>query len=66
MPRYTFRLIERDLQRPWIVVGQDEPTVRVEPDVDPLAWARQQWPPPRWSVELGPGELQRWLESKRR
>ena len=66
MPRYTFTVIERDPERPWIVLSQDAPSVTLDEATDPLEWARQEWPPPRWSAELGPGELQRWLESKRR
>jgi hypothetical protein len=54
VPRYTFTLIERDPEKPWVVLGQDAPSVTLDEALDPLDWARQRWPEPRWTVELAP------------
>ena len=58
MPTYSFTLTEYDPERPWIVVARHEHhTVELEEGVAFFAWARDQWPPPRWSIQLDPWQL---------
>jgi hypothetical protein len=58
MPAYSFTLTEHDPERPWIVVGpQEHRTVELNEGVQFFAWARVQWPPPRWSIQLDPWQL---------
>jgi hypothetical protein len=53
--RYT--VIEHDPSRPWIVVGEAQHRVIELPSIDDFgAWARQQWPPDRYTVQLAPGQ----------
>ena len=57
MPRYSFVITEHDTDRPWIVVGQEHRIATLEDGVAFSAWAHEQWPAPRWSVELDPWQL---------
>jgi hypothetical protein len=57
MLAYSFVITEHDAERPWIVVGREHRTVTLEDGVVFSAWAHEQWPAPRWSVELDPGQL---------
>ena len=54
---YTFTITEHDPDRPWIVRGHDRHTVTLEDGVEFFAWAGEQWPAPRWSVQLDPWQL---------
>jgi hypothetical protein len=60
MPEYSFTVTEHDTDRPWIVVGSDHCKVVLEDAASFYEWAHQQWPAPRWTVELDPGQLLRW------
>ena len=57
MRAFTFTIIERDAARPWIVVGQEHRSVELEDGIDFIRWAREQWPEPRWTIELDPWQL---------
>jgi hypothetical protein len=57
MPRFGFTVTEHDAQRPWIVLGQDHCTVTLEDGEMFYEWAAEQFPPPRWSVQLDPFQL---------
>jgi hypothetical protein len=50
-------LIERDPERPWLVLAQEHRTVTLEDGVNFYEWAHTQWPDPRWTVELDPWQL---------
>jgi len=51
------RLTEHDPERPWIVLSQDHRTVTLDDDVTFFEWAHEQWPSPRWTVELDPWQI---------
>jgi hypothetical protein len=57
MPMYSFTVTEHDPDRPWIVRGQDRRTVTLENGTNFFRWAAENWPAPRWSVELDPWQL---------
>ena len=57
MREYSFTITERDPDRPWIVVGSEHRTIKLPEETQFFAWARDQWPSPRWSVELDPWQL---------
>jgi hypothetical protein len=63
---YGYTVTLHDLDRPWIVVGSEHHTTTLEDHVNFFEWAHQQWPAPRWSVELDPGQLPRWPAQKDR
>ena len=54
---YAYTLTEHDTDRPWIVLGTEHRTVVLEDGADFYSWARQQWPSPRWTVQLDPWQL---------
>jgi hypothetical protein len=54
---YGFTITEHDLQRPWMVLSSEDRTIKLPDGWDFLIWAREQWPPPRWSIELDPRQL---------
>jgi hypothetical protein len=64
VPEYSFRVTERDPERPWIVVGQEAHTGSLPDDVNFLDFARETWPTPRFSVELDPEPLPDWPHSE--
>lgn len=53
----SFTLAEHDPDRPWILLGVDQRTVELEAGADFFSWAREQWPAPRWSIQLDPWQL---------
>ena len=57
MPEFRFTATEHDPERPWIVRGQDHCTVTLDDGLQFFAWAAEQFPPPRWTVELDPFQL---------
>jgi hypothetical protein len=54
---YSFTLTEHDLEHPWIVLGSEHRTITLEDGVGFFEWAREQWPAPRWTIELDPWQL---------
>jgi hypothetical protein len=63
MPDFSYRVTEFDPERPWIVVGTSHGQVTLAYEASFFAWAHENWPAPRWSVELDPYELAPWLRS---
>jgi hypothetical protein len=57
MPEWSSTVTEHDPEQPWLVFGRYRHTVRLEDDENFFTWAHQQWPEPRWSVELDPYQL---------
>ena len=57
MPMFRFTATEHDPERPWIVLSQDRCTVTLDDGRSFFEWAREEFPPPRWSVELDPFQL---------
>jgi hypothetical protein len=54
---YSFRVIEHDPERPWVIVGSGRHWIELEADIDFHEWVREQWPPDRFTVELDPWSL---------
>jgi hypothetical protein len=53
---YSFRVIEHDSKPARIIMGPD--AIRSsEAGIDFYQWAREQWPPGRFTVELDPWSL---------
>jgi hypothetical protein len=63
VPEYGYTLAEYDPERPWIVIRQGHRTVTLDAGLNFFEWAHEQWPAPRWTVELDPWELARTLGS---
>jgi hypothetical protein len=57
MREYRFTVTEHDQDRPWLVLGREHRTTKLADELNFFAWAHEQWPAPRWSVELDPGQL---------
>jgi hypothetical protein len=57
---FTYTLTEHDPAKPWLIVGQEHRTVELDDGVDFFAWAGEQWPAPRRSVQLDPRQLAPW------
>ncbi len=60
---FSFTVTEHDQDRPWIVSGVEQRTVELEDGVDFFAWAREQWPGERFTVQLDPWQLSRGRDS---
>ena len=55
MRQYRFQVSEHDAARPWIVVGEIRyHTFSLADDVNFFDWSSEQWPSPRFKVELLP------------
>ena len=61
LPEYSYTVTEHDPEKPWLVRGSSRGTVTLDDDASFFAWARENWPAPRWSVELDPYQLAPWL-----
>jgi hypothetical protein len=61
LPEYTYTATEHDPDEPWIVLGISRGTVTPDDGASFFEWAHENWPAPRWSVELDPYQLARWL-----
>jgi hypothetical protein len=57
MHEFRFTVTEHDPDRPWIVLASEHRTIKLADGLHFFAWAHEQWPAPRWSVELDPGQL---------
>jgi hypothetical protein len=51
MTTHTYRLVEYDPDRPWIVVANEQRTVELPDDQDFGRWARERYPGDRFRVE---------------
>ena len=62
MPVFRFTATEHDPKQPWIVLSRDRCTVTLDDGLRFFEWAREEFPPPRWSVEMDPFQLgpDRW------
>lgn len=57
--RYT--LFEHDPDKPWLIADVSHHTIDL-PDAGEFAeWARDQWPTPRYTVDLEPGQRPRLM-----
>jgi hypothetical protein len=54
---YGFTITEHDPDRPWMVLSSEHRTIKLPDGMDFFGWAREQWPAPRWSVQVDPWEL---------
>jgi hypothetical protein len=57
VPEFGYTVTEYDPQRPWIVVGTSHGQVTLPDDSNFFAWAHENWPAPRWGVQLDPWQL---------
>jgi hypothetical protein len=57
MREYGFTITEHDSDRPWMVLATEHRTIKLPDGLDFFAWAHEQWPAPRWSVQLDPWQL---------
>ena len=57
MREYGFTITEHDPDRPWMVLSSEHRTIKLPDDMNFFGWAREQWPAPRWSVQVDPWEL---------
>jgi hypothetical protein len=57
MPEFSFILTEHDASRPWVVLASEHRTVTLNDRAEFFAWAREQFPSPRWTVDLDPWQL---------
>jgi hypothetical protein len=57
VPDYSYTVTEHDPERPWIVVATRHGQVKLSDDASFFAWAHENWPAPRWSVQLDPWQL---------
>ena len=57
MTEYGFTLTEHDPDRPWMVLSSEHRTIKLPNNVQFFSWAREQWPSPRWTVQLDPFQL---------
>jgi hypothetical protein len=61
MTEYRYTVTEHDPERPWLVRGRTHGSVTLEDDASFFEWAHENWPAPRWSVELDPYQLAPWV-----
>jgi hypothetical protein len=59
MPAYSYRLLEYDADRSWIVIANELRTVDLPDDRDFGQWAREQFPGDRFRV-LPEHQIERW------
>lgn len=57
VPEYGFTVTKYDDERPWIVLGQEHRTVSLDDGISFFEWAHENWPEPRWTVQLDPWQL---------
>jgi len=46
-----------NLEKPWLVVGREHRTVRLDDDASFFEWAHRTWPELPYSVQLDPWQL---------
>jgi hypothetical protein len=54
---YGFTITDHDPDRPWIVRSSEHRTINLPDGQSFFEWAHEQWPAPRWSIELDPWAL---------
>ena len=54
---YRYTVTEHDLDEPWIVLGSSRGQVTLPDASSFFAWVEENWPAPRWRVELDPWQL---------
>ena len=54
MREYGFTITEHDPDRPWMVLSSEHRTIELPDGMDFFSWAQEQWPAPRWSVQVDP------------
>jgi hypothetical protein len=54
---YGFTVTEHDPERPWIVLARAHRTITLDDEASFFEWAAENWPAPRWTVELDPWQL---------
>ena len=64
MPTYCYRLVEYDVDRPWIALANEQRTVDLPDDQDFDEWARRQFPGDRFRV-LPEHQIERWPRRER-
>ena len=57
MPEYSYTVTEHNPERPWIVLGTSQGKVTLPDGENFFAWAHENWPAPRWSIQLDPWQL---------
>ncbi len=57
MPEFSYTVTEYDPDQPWIVIGTGHGTVRLPDNESFFRWAHENWPSPRWGVQLKPWQL---------
>jgi hypothetical protein len=57
MPDYSYTVTEHHPDRPWIVIGTSHGQVALPDDASFFNWAHENWPAPRWTVQLDPWQL---------
>lgn len=51
---YSFIVTEHDPQRPWVILSTGRHTVELDDQTLFYTWAQEQWPAPRFTVQLEP------------
>jgi hypothetical protein len=59
MTTYSYRLVEYDADRPWVVLANERRTVELPDDHGFGRWAREQFPGDRFRV-LPESQIERW------
>jgi hypothetical protein len=55
--QYSFTVTEHDAEKPWIVLSTGRHSVQLEDGEEFFAWAAEQWPRERFTVQLDPWQL---------
>ncbi len=57
MREFGYTVTEYDAERPWLVLSTSQGKVTLPDGASFFAWAHENWPAPRWTVQLDPWEL---------
>jgi hypothetical protein len=57
VPEYRYTVTEHEVERPWLVLGTSHGSVTLPDGTSFFEWAQENWPAPRWSVQLDPWQL---------
>jgi hypothetical protein len=62
---FRYRVVEHDPDRPWVILGtRTGLSLEAADGHDFREKVQEEWPSPRFAVELAPGELMRSLHSR--